>query len=1291
MNDLLLLRKLSELTMEELYGGKLIVVSENGKPIKTNEIQSINISGADITEIPGIIWHIHSLKILNISETNITAIPESIGNLRGLQVLNASGTRITKLPQRLRELSSLRSLKVSDTRIKYFPSGIIKSLPNLQSIDFSGTDITSLPDKMGEILHDLLYLYLSRTKISSLPDSIGDIQSLQSLDLSETHISVLPDNIWNLHCLKILNVSGTNLVELSDKISGFYYLHYLNISRTNITELPKKLETLLMLKSIDASETNITMLPKSIRSLEKLRFLNLSRTHISDLTDSVTFLRCLESLNVSGTNLTSLPNGMRFLYNLKNLDVSRTPLKTLMDTNREGELPKLTEINASETSLSTLPKSIGNLNNLERLNVSNTQLIILPKELCRLQKLKKLDVSFSQITTLPDNIGDLESLEDLDVGWTLLSVLPNSIGDLYNLKNLDLSFTNLTTLPETIEFLYSLKYLNISGNDTISLPNSFNNLKSLSHLNISGTKIKPKDNIKGGIKSSDLSALSGLLSLTHLDLSETEISNLDALSDLPQLESLNLQNSKTSAIPECILALKLNFVTKESKNGEWLSHPGIYIYNLILTDQPIEIYYQSDVLISAYNKDKDQVPVKECKVIFLGDADSGKTYSIRRLLKKGKYLKNYKEPSTPGIEIEVSSIKDDKVDIIVNYWDFGGQDIQQPMHRMFLTNRTAYVVFLNARQDELIDERAIYWLENIKTFAPDAPVLIVVNKIDQNPNPNFNSKRIMSAYSKQVKKVVWMSAKEDNPSIFLEKLLGSIRYIIRDYLNVNQLIPSSWKSLMDDIRIMTDYYLTAEQFQEKCILHKISNYKEIHKDLAELFLTVGVSFCYYKNRALSDYILLNPKWMVNALYIIVTNGKLVSRNGVITQNDLYDLLGEDYINGIKIKRVLPKVRYTNSQANYIIGVIRMFGISYQLDDGSELLPMLSGADEKVSVDDFVPYNALHFLFRYEFLPINVVHRLIVKMQKDIDHDNIWYTGAIFKNTAQRQIAYIHSLKNDLHIYVFEDDQYYNPNEYLTPISNIVRHINSDMGLLAKEYLIYQKNGKKTEILYEEVKGSLQNNIYQRYDASINELIDLKELAHRYNPDRPKLSPLLSAIIGALETMQNNMTYYRNAVNSKNLENIRTRFVADQLKAAGFICSEQQYGGISGTGKSFGIRDMVVKDNHGCDVLIYEAQILTGLDKNIINDHLGRVLINYNPLGLRKGVLATYLECDRGQFKSLTDKYREYISVYAPKPYYCIGSPKKYSTYGQFIVCLEMNYGIDNSYYTIYHMIVRIAP
>ena len=887
--------------------------------------------------------------------------------------------------------------------------------------------------------------------------------------------------------------------------------------------------------------------------------------------------------------------------------------------------------------------------------------------------------------------------------WQDVSKLPNSMGMLESLSILDLSFTQVSDIT-ALSKLKTLLFLNLNSTQVSDI-SALSKLPSLSDLNLSNTQVRDLSALSklpslsdlnlSNTQVSDISELSNLKTLHRLDLSGLEIKNIGVLSELTSLEVLNLQDSITAAIPESILDLNLDFKIDKERYVSLVSDKAIFIHGLTLTDQPIEIFSQSRELLRAYYREGKQVAVNECKVIFLGDAESGKTHSIRRLLNDGEYLDDFDGESTPGIETTVSRIRFEETEITVNYWDFGGQEIQHSMHRVFLTERTVYVVFLNARQDDLMDERARYWMENIKAFAPQAPVLVVINKIDQNEHPRFNEKGFLEAYGDQVKKVIWLSAKKDTPEDFLKKLQGNINSVIMELPTVSKKIPHSWKKLMENIRGMEDYYLTTEQFIEKCRSNKIKDYQEIHDELVDLFQVIGVSFCYYKDRSLADYMLLSPKWMLNALYTIVTNSKVVSKNGVIAQNNLFDLLQKDTINEVKIRRVIPDLHYSGFEINFILGVIRMFSLSYRLEDGSEFFPMLCDGDEKISVKEAVPENALHFIFRYTYLPTNVMHRLIVEMQRDLDYQYVWYTGAVFRNELQKQSAYIHTIGNVLHIYVYGEEECYNLNEYLTPIINRVRYINRTIGISAEEYLTCSNKDVEVEIPFEDVMGNLRHKSYTTYNSKLKENIDFRIVSRRYINEYPKKDDeLLQAIIKTLQTMQNDVTYYRTPENSKELENRRNRFVSEQLGMAGYICGDQQTGGTSLSGKAPGERDIVIKDKNGMDSLIYEGMNLTTLDKtgkSYVNNHITKLLVNYNPMGLRQSVLVTYLECDRDKFKYFTDEYRLQISEYAPELYRCAGEPQDISSSGQFLSCMVMNYEAGGIYFVINHIIVRVAP
>ena len=79
----------------------------------------------------------------------------------------------------------------------------------------------------------------------------------------------------------------------------------------------------------------------------------------------------------------------------------------------------------------------------------------------------------------------------------------------------------------------------------------------------------------------------------------------------------------------------------------------------------------------------------------------------------------------------------------IHIWDFGGQEIYQPLYSLFLADADLYLIVLNGRSDEKPD----YWLEFIRFFACHAPVIIVVNRTDENPRARVDSNYIRNKFS----------------------------------------------------------------------------------------------------------------------------------------------------------------------------------------------------------------------------------------------------------------------------------------------------------------------------------------------------------------------------------------------------------------------------------------------------------------------------------------------------------------------------------------------------------------
>lgn len=94
----------------------------------------------------------------------------------------------------------------------------------------------------------------------------------------------------------------------------------------------------------------------------------------------------------------------------------------------------------------------------------------------------QLDLSESAITSLPVEIGKLTELTGLDLALNQLTSLPSEIGQLTNLEVLSLHGNQLASVPVELAKLTKLKGLDLGGNRLTSIPLEIGQLKNLTRL-----------------------------------------------------------------------------------------------------------------------------------------------------------------------------------------------------------------------------------------------------------------------------------------------------------------------------------------------------------------------------------------------------------------------------------------------------------------------------------------------------------------------------------------------------------------------------------------------------------------------------------------------------------------------------------------------------------------------------------------------------------------------------------------------------------------------------------------
>lgn len=293
---------------------------------------------------------------------------------------------------------------------------------------------------------------------------------------------------------------------------------------------------------------NLSHSHKLIRTPDFSRTPNLERLILEDCTSlveinfSVGDLKKLVLLKLKNCiNLKTLPKSIQ----LENLDVlilsGCSKLKVFPEI--EEEMNRLSELYLEATAFSELPASVEKLSGVKVINLSSCKnLESLPNSIVRLKYLKELNVSkCSKLKSLPDDLGSLVSLEGLHCDDTPIQMIPSTISLLKNLKHLSLRQCNALGLHVRSSISresMGLVFSNLSG------------LCSLTMLDIGGCSISD-----GGI----LCNLGFLPSLAELNLGGNTFTNISAssISGLTRLKVLQLVGcSRLEHFPELPQAIE---------------------------------------------------------------------------------------------------------------------------------------------------------------------------------------------------------------------------------------------------------------------------------------------------------------------------------------------------------------------------------------------------------------------------------------------------------------------------------------------------------------------------------------------------------------------------------------------------------------------------------------------------------------------------------------------------------------------------------------------------------------
>ncbi len=439
--------------------------------------------------------------------------------------------------------------------------------------------------------------------------------------------------------------------------------------------------------------------------------------------------------------------------------------------------------------LNEIPKEIGQLQHLKKIRIgggdAEKNWAISDVEIVsNLSKLEEVNLRKNSISDISP-IGKLKSLQFLNLEDNSISDI-SSIGKLLELHDLNLAENKISDITP-LQNLQNLQILDLSKNIEIKDFGIIGELKNLELLIL----------IINGI--SDISFLENLVGLKYLNLEVNEIGELEVIAKLNNLETLFLSSNQFSRIKPLInlpklktLVLNYNKIT-DCPPEVWQTNDihqirayfeGMSRDATSNIEQKIDIQPNLEISSKNISPDLDEKTrdvlgggknfeelfgeeeevksapeIDDVKLIFVGNSGTGKT-QLSKFFETGKLDK--KRETTHGIRLnrwlpqgKVSpAFNEIKDKVAANIWDFGGQEYYHGTFRLFLSNHAVYILLWETdtnkndiistevrdeESEELQHYHYKYWLDNIRHFAPDSPILIVQNKVDKDQRQRIST------------------------------------------------------------------------------------------------------------------------------------------------------------------------------------------------------------------------------------------------------------------------------------------------------------------------------------------------------------------------------------------------------------------------------------------------------------------------------------------------------------------------------------------------------------------------
>lgn len=660
------------------------------------------------------------------------------------------------------------------------------------------------------------------------------------------------------------------------------------------------------------------------------------------------------------------------------LNVPQYDIYKMLEENL-GKLQNLESLSLNGLGLESLPSSITQLKNLTLLDLSKNKFNLLPPEIIKLKKLKYLCIGSQAINNVPDNISELESLELLSINNTNeliekdgLIFFPESTSEINDLN------------PKEIIKFKSVRRLDLGGVDEKIIHEiDFRNFLLLIELSLFYCHLKYLPD-----------SIFSLKKLKRLDLNKNLLTDFpEKIFALNEISELWLSNNHIQKLPSDVKSHPFNPERIITPYGSIDFFLGLDLRGNPIKNVPSEIINQGFGAIRNYFESIESeatVSFNSAKLMIIGRGGVGKTSLLKKLIQPDFQVGHTLEDTTRGIDITSWNFHLDNHQSVfeARIWDFGGQSHYLAPHQFFLTKRSLYLVVWEAREED--DLNFIDWLNTIKVLSDSSPVIIVMNKSD------IRFKSIDEAGLKEsFPNIVNFYKVSCTNNMGIDSLRNEIQNSLLQLPHIQDKVPFSWKYIRDGLEIesKTHHYISLDTYYGLCEDKGLDKGKSNY--LSNYLHDLGTIIHFNKIAGLSGTIVLNSKWLTDAVYNIIDDNEIAQRYGRFSVSDL--------------RRIWDSTIYPEAIYGLLLQLMEKFSICFsRTEEGEYQVPQLlspTAPEINWSFDKHI----VRFKYQYAFLPTGIISKFMVGNQEKLQGRSLLWRNGVFIVSANTEIL----VKEDL--------------------------------------------------------------------------------------------------------------------------------------------------------------------------------------------------------------------------------------------------------------------------------------